>query len=153
MGAVNVIVAMGAAKAVRAPFRQEWFNHMLDLPTQLIDHMLDNVITLDQEPSGFDLAWGMPIADVPRQTGEVWPSNGGKLLCLRFVCYEAPIREAQVHAMLKADRFFEIHEEVRAAIAREPFPAQETAIIIQRACHRMRGKRNWPGMDGMCDWQ
>lgn len=153
MGAVNVIVAMGPAKAVSAPFRQEWFNHMLDLPTQLIDHMLDNVITLDQEPSGFDLAWGMPIADVPRQTGEVWPSNGGKLLCLRFDCYEAPIREAQVHAMLKADRFFEIHEEVRAAIAREPFPAQETAIIIQRTGHRMRGKRNWPGMDGMCDWQ
>lgn len=152
MGAVNVIVAMGAAKTVGPTFWQEWFNHVLALASQLSNHVFNNVVPLDQQSRGFNLARGMPIADVPGEANQIGSRDGGQFFGFCLDRHEAPIRESQVHTVVEADGLFEIHEEVCATIRHKPFAPQETGVIVQGTDHRICRKRNWPGMDGMCDW-
>ena len=73
---MNVIVAKAAAKTVGTTFRPERFNHVLALPPKLSDHVFNDVVPLDQQPCGFDLARGVPIADMPREANQIGPRDG-----------------------------------------------------------------------------
>ena len=60
-----VVMAMGAAMAIGPAFGGERGAEGFDFRTKLTEHIFKNVVLPDQQMVMFNLAGGMPVADMP----------------------------------------------------------------------------------------
>ena len=73
---VTVVVRMRAPVPVCATFGRERLGHLRHFCPEVLQHMADHLVLLDQQTGVFDLARCMPVADVPCQLDKVFAGDG-----------------------------------------------------------------------------
>lgn len=148
---MGVTMRMRAAVGVGAALGPERFVHMTNGGAQTAQHVLQHMIPLDEKPLAFDLAGGMPIADMPGQSGELGAGGFGQ----RFIgCNDfhmAAVGQYQPGAVIEARRSGEIDQYLPAIRAFEQLAADDPLFPGQHdrvAWNRIAGS---PGTRLLCD--
>ena len=123
---------MGAPVAICPPLRREGGFNLHHCCTQMLKHMADDRIILDQKAITLDLAGGMTIADMPCELDQITSDFQQWLKsCNNF--NSLSIGQCKSVTMIQRCRLRQIHQKTCAFGCFKNLAAQESVLIKQQA--------------------